>query len=47
MTSGDEKDPPVPADLVGAPRRIRREQGAEADDRSDQEDLVDDPNDGD
>jgi hypothetical protein len=27
MTSGDEKDPPVPADLVGAPERIRREQG--------------------
>ena len=29
MTSDDEKDPPVPADLVGAPKRIHRDQTAD------------------
>jgi hypothetical protein len=34
MTSDDEKDPPVPADLVEAPKRIRRDRNAEDYDRS-------------
>jgi hypothetical protein len=29
MTSDDEKDPPVPAHLEGAPKRIHRKQVAE------------------
>lgn len=45
MSSEDEKDPPVPADLVGAPKRIHREQVAEKYDRSNREALADDPND--
>jgi hypothetical protein len=47
MTSGDEKDTPVPADLVGAPRRIHRNQLAEEDDRTGHEALADNPDDGD
>ncbi|MGN7252831.1 MULTISPECIES: hypothetical protein [unclassified Arthrobacter] len=45
MASDDEKDPPVPSDLVGAPKRIRREQVAQKCDRSTREALADDPND--
>jgi hypothetical protein len=45
MTSDDEKDPPVPADLEGASKRIHRDQGAEEHDRHDHEELEDEPND--
>jgi hypothetical protein len=45
MASDDEKDPPVPADLVGAPKRIRRDRVVKESDRSDHEDLGDEPND--
>ncbi|MFJ5692853.1 hypothetical protein ACIP9X_03240 [Arthrobacter sp. NPDC093125] len=42
MSSDDEKDPPVPAGLVDAPKRIHREQVAQKYDRSDRAALVDD-----
>ncbi|WP_190243059.1 hypothetical protein [Arthrobacter globiformis] len=45
MSSDDEKDPPVPADLVDAPKRIHREQVAQNNDGSNREALADDPND--
>ena len=44
MTS-DEKDPPVPADLEGAPKRIHRKQVAEESDANDHEAHADEPND--
>lgn len=44
MTS-DEKDPPVPGDLVGAAKRTHRNQVAEEYDLSDHETLADEPND--
>lgn len=37
MTSDDEKDPPVPADLVDAPKRIHRWPASENDPHSDGE----------
>ncbi|MDP9999069.1 hypothetical protein [Pseudarthrobacter sulfonivorans] len=42
MTSDDEKDPPVPADLEGSVKRIRRAQGVED---NDHEPPADEPND--
>jgi hypothetical protein len=45
MTSDDEKDPPVPADLVGAPKRIHRERVAEEDDRSGRKTPAEEPKD--
>ncbi|MBD1543592.1 hypothetical protein G9E11_15375 [Arthrobacter sp. IA7] len=45
MTSDDEKDPPVPADLVDAPKRIHHDQVAEEHDRPDHTPLADEPND--
>jgi hypothetical protein len=36
VTTDDEKDPPVPADLVDAPKRIHRDQVAEEHSRPDQ-----------
>jgi hypothetical protein len=45
MTSDDEKDPPVPAHLEGAPKRIRHVQGAEEQDLDDHETLADEPDD--
>ena len=45
MTSGDEKDPPVPADLVGVPKRIHRDQGTGKYHRSDHNALADERND--
>ena len=45
MASDDEKDPPVPADLVGAPKRIHHDRVAGEPDRRDHEDLGDEPND--
>jgi hypothetical protein len=45
MTSDDEKDPPVPADLEGAAQRVRRVQVADEDDANVTETLADEPND--
>lgn len=45
MTSDDEKDPPVPADLVDAPERIHHKQTSGNNDPSDDEALPDEPND--
>jgi hypothetical protein len=45
MKSDDEKDPPVPAYLEGAPERIRHVQAAEEQDPDDHETLADEPND--
>jgi hypothetical protein len=45
MTSDDEKDPPVPADLVDAPKRIQHEQVVEKHDRPDHAGSADEPND--
>lgn len=47
MSSDDEKDPPVPADLVGAPKRIHRDEVADELERSDHENPADGPDDGD
>lgn len=41
MTSDDEKDPPVPADLVDAPKRIHHEPASENNAASDDEALGD------
>jgi hypothetical protein len=43
MTSDEEKDPPVPADLVDAPKRIHRDQDAKEHDRPDHAALADEP----
>ena len=45
MTSSEEKDPPVPADLEGAPQRIHRDQSAGEHGPDDREALADEPND--
>ena len=45
MTSDDEKDPPVPADLEGAAKRVHRVQVADENDANDPEALADKPND--
>ncbi|MFC9333088.1 hypothetical protein [Arthrobacter sp. NPDC057009] len=45
MTAGDEKDPPVPADLVGAPQRVHRDQVAEDEDQPDRNAPTDESND--
>jgi hypothetical protein len=46
MTSDDEKDPPVPADLEGAAKRIRhRGKVEEEHDSEDHEAPADEPND--
>ena len=42
MKSDDEKDPPVPADLEGAPKRIHREKDAESHEESDLDAAADD-----
>ncbi|MET1064104.1 MAG: hypothetical protein ABWX85_03965 [Arthrobacter sp.] len=42
MTSDDEKDPPVPADLEGAAKRVHRVQVA---DEKDAEAVAEEPND--
>ncbi|WP_157365146.1 hypothetical protein [Arthrobacter sp. QXT-31] len=44
MTADDEKDPPVPADLVGAPQRVRRDQVAEDEDQPVRKAPADEPN---
>jgi hypothetical protein len=45
MTSDEEKDPPVPADVDGAtPRRVRRDQIAEEHDPNGHEPPADEPN---
>lgn len=44
MTSDDEKDPPVPADLEGAAKRVHRAQVAEKHDSYDHEAGADEPN---
>jgi hypothetical protein len=45
MTSGDEKDPPVSADLEGAAQRVHRVQVADENDASVPEALAEEPND--
>ncbi|MFD7545074.1 hypothetical protein [Pseudarthrobacter sp. NPDC059871] len=45
MTSDEEKDPPVPGDLVGASKRIHRVQPRETGDGSDREVPADKPSD--
>ncbi|NUT73284.1 hypothetical protein [Pseudarthrobacter sp. C4D7] len=45
MTRDYEKDPPVPADLVGAPKRIHPEQTADDNDAFDEEALSGEQND--
>ena len=45
MTSDDEKDPPVPADLVGAPKRIHHDRVAGEKDRSDRTSPAEEPKD--
>ncbi|MCU1518481.1 MAG: hypothetical protein JWQ75_3202 [Pseudarthrobacter sp.] len=45
MTSDDEKDPPVPADVEGAAQRIRHKQAAEESDANDHEAQPVEPND--
>jgi hypothetical protein len=45
MTSDDEKDPPVPADLVEAPKRIHRVRNAEEYDRSGRKTSAEEPKD--
>jgi hypothetical protein len=42
MTSDDEKDPPVPADLEGAAKRIRHR--GQVTEEYDHEALADEPN---
>lgn len=44
MTSDDEKDPPVPADLVDAPQRIHYEQASENNGAFDDEAAGDEEN---
>jgi hypothetical protein len=41
MTLDDDKDPPVPADLVDAPKRIHHDPASEDPDPSDDEALPD------
>ena len=43
MTIDDEKDPPVPADLEGAPKRVHRERVAEERGPDDHGALADEP----
>lgn len=43
MTSDDEKDPPVPADVEGAAKRIHRSQVAEESDANAHEAPTEDP----
>jgi len=45
MTSDEEKDPPVPAHLVDAPKRIHRDQVAGEHDRPDHAAPADEPHD--
>jgi hypothetical protein len=45
MTSDDEKDPPVPAHLEGAPMRIHRKHVEEESDATDHKVHADDAND--
>jgi hypothetical protein len=45
MASDDEKDPPVPAHLAGAAKRIHRDKAADEHDPNDHEALADKPND--
>jgi hypothetical protein len=45
MTSDDEKDPPVPADLEGAAQRVHRVQVADEKDANGPEAQADEPND--
>ncbi|MET1021408.1 MAG: hypothetical protein ABWX69_04320 [Arthrobacter sp.] len=45
MTSDDEKDPPVPADLEDAAKRVHRVRVADENDAKNAEALADEPND--
>ncbi|WP_171046614.1 hypothetical protein [Pseudarthrobacter sp. NamE5] len=44
MSSDDEKDPPVPANVVGAPKRVHRDRVRYEYDRSDHEAPAEAPN---
>jgi hypothetical protein len=45
MSSDDEKDPPVPAHLVGATERVHRDQAADKQDAVDHEAPAEQPGD--